>query len=85
MDKVLNGLRELTNAQSSLDRENYDTAFSNAKLAKSTFETVLENINDPEAYPPAGRVDQSFINHVEQWESEANEVQLNAAAEQQSD
>jgi len=85
MDSVFSGIRELATAQNALDRENYDTAFSSAQSAKSTFETVVEEINSPESYPPTDRVDQTFVELVEELESTANDMQLSAAAEQQSE
>lgn len=85
IDKIFNAVENTSSAQFDLERERYDNAFDSAKSAKSTFETVIENISDPEAYPPTDRVDQSFVTHVEEWKSAANEIQLSAAAEQQSE
>jgi hypothetical protein len=61
MDNVLGAAREINTAQNALEDERYDTAFSSAKSAKSTFETVVESISDPKTYPPTDRVDQSFV------------------------
>ena len=85
VDDVFTGIRELTTARNVLDDESYDAAFNSARSAKSTFETVVGDINSSESYPPTDRVDQTFVDHVEEWESAANEVQLNAAAGQQSE
>jgi len=85
VDDVFTGIRELTTARNVLDDESYDAAFNSARSAKSTFETVVGDINSSESYPPTDRVDQTFVDHVEKWESTANEIQLDAAAGQQSE
>lgn len=85
IDNVLNAIEDASSAQYDLERERYDSAFTSATSAKSRFETILEKLNDPETYPPRDRVDQSFIGHIEEWKSAANEIQLSAAAEQGSE
>jgi len=85
MDNILAATREVSTAQDALDDDRYDTAFTSAKEAKSMFETVIENTNKPEAYPPIDRIDESFVDHVKEWKSAANEIQLSAAAEQGSE
>lgn len=85
MDEILTGIRKVGSARGLLDDGNYDAASTYSKEAESIFTAIKQNLNKPESYPPIDRVDESFIEYVEEWESEANDVQLIAAAGQASD
>jgi hypothetical protein len=85
IDDLISGIIVLFSARDSYDDEIYGIAYDRAQSARRDFESAVEEIEDPESYPPTDQVDEEFLDHAEEWLSEAEDIEQSSLGRQTED
>lgn len=85
LDRLIGGIAPLFSARDAFEDEFYGLAFDRAQSARRDFELVVRDVGDERTYPPEGQIDDEFLEHAEEWESEADEIERQASNRQTED
>ena len=78
VDRMINAITAIGSARENYDAEFYGTAFDRAQSARRDFGNIARDLDRENHYPPDDAINETFRNHVEEWQAEADKLEREA-------
>lgn len=85
MDRAIGGINYLFSARNAAEEEFWALANDYASDARRDLDDALRQIDQESDYPPEDRVDETLVEHIEEWRDEADSIERTSAGRAESD
>jgi len=85
IDDTIRGISPIFTARDDFDDGLYGLAFDRAQSARRDFESVVDDLEQEDQYPPTDEINTEFLEHVETWADEADEIERESSGRRTDD